>query len=92
MFGIVNDLLPLLLEEGQRLTNHCQVFVERGTDDVRDVKIPALAKDDNDRRIGKQQGLDVAVLLYLDVAPSRAAESRQFGVLQANGAGPREKL
>jgi len=56
------------------------------------VKIPALAKNDDDRRVGEQQGLHITVLFDLDVSPPGTAEGGQPGVLQANGSGPREEF
>ena len=59
-----------------------QVFVERGADDVSDVEVPALAEDDDGRRIGRQQGFHILIVLDPDAAPARAAEGGQLRAAQ----------
>ena len=56
------------------------------------MEIPALAENDDDRRIGEQQRLHVAVLIDLDVAPAGGAKRRQFCVLELDAAGAGKKL
>jgi hypothetical protein len=80
MFGIEHDFLAALLEEGNRLPDHAQVFVERGAQDRRGVVIPGFAKDRHRGRVGTEQGGELLVVLGPGADLAGAAKSDDAGI------------
>ena len=52
VLAVVDDLAPLLLEEGDAVRDHRQVLLEGRADDLGDVQGPGLADDRDRRRLG----------------------------------------
>ena len=79
---IVNDELPVVLQEAHRVADHRQVLLRRRPQDFLHVQQPGLAEDRDHGRMGFEQQPDLVVALDRDTLAPRRTERRQPGVLE----------
>ena len=82
VLGVVDDLLEVLVEVGDRVADHGEVFLERGAERRGDVEVPRLAEDGDDRRPRFHEGLEVRIFLGPDARPARGPEGADLGRLE----------
>src|SRR5713101_7293723 len=82
VLGVVDNLLEVLEEVGDRVPDHVDVLVERRPEGVRHVEVPRLAEDGDDRGARLDERLDVAVLLRPHSRTARRAEGGDLGGLE----------
>ena len=82
MLGVVDDFGRLRGAKGDRVADHPQVLVERDTENIMHVQVPALAHDGDRGRARADQGLHPLIVLGGDVAAPGHAEGGDLGVLQ----------
>jgi hypothetical protein len=82
MLGVVDDLLEVLEEVRDRVSDHRHVLLERGAERRGHVEVPGLAEDGDDGRARLHQRLDVAVVLRPHPGPPGGAERRDLGGLE----------
>ena len=82
VFGVVDDLLPLLLEVADGILDHCQVLLRGGADHLGYVQKPALPEYGDYGGGGIKQKLNLGIFFYGYVCPASGTEGRQLCVFQ----------
>ena len=59
MLGVVKHLAPGRLTKRDRVADHPQILFQGRVEHVRDVQVPSLADNGNDRRLRVEQGFDI---------------------------------
>ena len=58
MLGVVKHFASAAGQKRDRLADHVEVFFQRDAEDLGDMKIPGLADDRDDGRLGRDEGLN----------------------------------
>src|SRR6059058_476829 len=91
MLGVEHHLLRTRTEEGDRVGDHLQVFVERRRERVGHLEVPRLADDRRDGRARVQERLHVGVRLGGAARTAGHAERRELRVLERHVLHPAEE-
>ena len=84
MLGIVDDGASLAFQIGHRVTNHLQILLQGGLEDVRHLEVPGLAKDDHRLGVGRQKALELGILGTGNVLAAGCPKGRHLGLFQLN--------
>ena len=84
MLRIVDDGATLVLEIGHRVTNHLQILLQSGLEDVRHLEVPGLAEDDHRLGVGRQEALKLGILATGNILPTSGTKGRHLGRSQLN--------
>ena len=82
VLGVVEKLLGVGPQEGERIADEFQVAFEGDLQGVGDVDVPGLAEDGQDRRARLHQSQQVLVVFGHDLGGVRGAEGCQLGRAQ----------
>ena len=88
VLGVVDRLAPAIDDEADRVRDHVEVLGRRRAQDLDHVEQPRLAEDRHDRGLGRDQLLEVGVVLGLVGAVAGRAERRELGALPASSSAP----
>jgi len=80
MLGVVEDFLGMLFQIFQRVEDQFEIFLQRDTQCLTDMKIPGLAEDGNGIRLGFDQGDDVVVLVRRHLGAAGGTKGRDLGL------------
>ena len=79
VLGIVQHLATVLLQVGNGVGDHREVFLQGDLEDLGDVQGPGLAHDGDGRRLRIEQHLHLGVFFDLHLATAGHAEGGDFG-------------
>ena len=82
MFCIIDNHPVMLLQIGNRIMDHLQVFVKRRFQYLLDMKIPCFTKNSYNRRFRFQKRNNIMILRYIGIGSSGTAKSRHFRLTQ----------
>ncbi|MPM74359.1 hypothetical protein SDC9_121347 [bioreactor metagenome] len=92
MFGIEEDFTAAFDDEADTVLDHRKILLKRGTDDVRNMKVPAFAEDGDDWSLCSHQTPKVRVLGSKDLFSARRTETDELGMLELKIPCPCEKF
>ena len=94
MLGIVENLPPLLLQIGDALPDHRQIFGMGNPEHLVDLKLPTLAKDRDDGCLRLEKLGDLGILGNLDAGTTGASKSGELGLpkIELPGLGKEGKI
>ena len=78
---VVDDFLPLLFQEPNRVGDHRQILLRSGAQYLFHVQQPRLAKESDHRCLSGDEQVDLRVVLGGDFLAARRTESGNLGVL-----------
>jgi len=82
MLGIVNQLAAMLLEIRHGFRDQRKILIFADAERTMDMKIPALAEDGNDRRLGVEEFANIAIVLHRILRETCRPERSQLRVMQ----------
>ena len=80
VLGVVEHLAAVLLQVGDRISDHGEVFLESDLEDLGDVERPGLADDGDDGRLRIEEHFDLGIVLDLHFAATGHAKGGDLGV------------
>jgi hypothetical protein len=84
MFGVVDDLPDVFLEEFQGIEDHLEVFFKADSEGLAHMEIPGLAEDGDGVRFGLNQGAEIVILIRRGFGPPRSPERGDLGLFQVD--------